>query len=94
MTESSEDIYDFLHTKWQYSKDEKKNFKISPRKKKRFSRQEVVRLTSNIKRYLSENQLTFPDDIKHFIDPRKRYRNANFYKSISNGKLNDNPFNN
>ena len=86
MTNRSEDKYEFLHTRWQYTKAEKSSFKISPRKKKRFSRQEVDRLTSNIKRYLSENQLIFPEDIKHFIDPRKRYRNANFYKSISNGK--------
>ena len=85
MTDSSEDIYEFMHDKWLYSKDEKNNFKISPRKKKRFSRQEIVRLTSNIQSYLSEYQLDFPEDIKQFIDPRKRKRNANFYKTISNG---------
>ncbi|KAI6659135.1 hypothetical protein LOD99_14811 [Oopsacas minuta] len=83
--DTEEDIYGFLHTKWSYTKIEKAKLDISLRKTKKFSLQETVRLTSNIKHYLDLNNLSYPEDIKHFIDPRKRLRNANFYRSISNG---------
>ena len=81
------DSYDFLHTKWQYSKIERSRFNCEPRKTKRFSLQETVRLTSNIQLYLRLNNLNYPDDIKRFIDPRNRTRNSNFYRSISKGNF-------
>lgn len=85
METGDNDSYDFLHTKWQYSKIERSRFECEPRKTKKFSLQETVRLTSNIQLYLRLNNLDYPDDIKDFIDPRKRTRNSNFYRSISKG---------
>ena len=87
MDTEDNDNYYFLHNKWQYSKIERSRFECEPRKTKKFSLQETVRLTSNIQLYLRLNNLNYPDDIKDFIDPRKRTRNSNFYKSISKGNF-------